>query len=82
MKHDYKAFIQKRLRNKFLWTAIIALLMNMGLSGAIELPDNFEGVATSLLNVLVLLGIINNPSTQSQSLFIDENNDGIDDREQ
>lgn len=79
-KQKLNSFLKNRLRNKYLWIAIIALLTNLAISGVIVLPDNFETIATSVLNVLVLLGIFNNPSTQSQSFFIDEDGDGIDDR--
>lgn len=79
-KQKLNSFLKNRLRNKYLWMAIIALLTNLAISGVIVLPDNFETIATSVLNVLVLLGIFNNPSTQSQSFFIDEDGDGIPDR--
>ena len=74
------SFLKNRLRNKYLWMAIIALLTNLAISGVIVLPDNFETIATSVLNILVLLGIFNNPSTQSQSFLIDDDGDGVDDR--
>ena len=74
------SFLKNRLRNKYLWIGILALLTNLAISGVIVLPDNFETIATSVLNILVLLGIFNNPSTQSQSFFIDEDGDGVDDR--
>lgn len=79
-KQKLNSFLKNRLRNKYLWMAIIALLTNLAISGVIVLPDNFETIATSVLNVLVLLGIFNNPSTQSQSFFVDEDGDGVDDR--
>ena len=79
-KQKLSSFLKNRLRNKYLWMAIIALLTNLAISGAIVLPDNFETIATSVLNILVLLGIFNNPSTQSQSFFVDEDGDGVDDR--
>ena len=78
-KQKLSSFLKNRLRNKYLWMAIIALLTNLAISGVIVLPDNFETIATSVLNILVLLGIFNNPSTQSQSFFIDEDGDGIPD---
>ena len=76
---DYKRFFKNRLKNKYLWMAIIALIVNLGIQGVVELPDNFESTANAVLNVLVLLGIINNPSTESQAFFVDENNNGIPD---
>lgn len=78
--NKFKDFIKNRIKNRCLWVAVIALITNMGLAGYLELPENFESTATSILNVLMLLGIINNPSTESQNVFIDVDGDGIDDR--
>ena len=74
-----KTFFKYRMKNKMLWVGIIALLVDLNLEGFIELPSNFESFASNLLNILVFLGILNNPSTESQSLFIDNDNDGIAD---
>ena len=63
-----------------LWGAIVALLVQMSLSNIITLPNNFEQLANAFLNIMVVIGILNNPTTESQSLFVDENNNGIDDR--
>ena len=73
-------FMKNRMKNKYLWTGLIALLVNMSLSGFIELPDNFENTANAILNILITLGIFNNPSTESQSILVDVDGDGIDDR--
>lgn len=73
-------FMKNRIKNKYLWTGLIALLVNMSLSGFIELPDNFENTANAILNILITLGIFNNPSTESQSILVDVDGDGIDDR--
>ena len=78
--NKFKDFIKNRIKNRCLWVAVIALITNMGLAGYFELPENFENTATSILNILMLLGIINNPSTESQNVFIDVDGDGIDDR--
>ena len=77
---EFKNFMRNRVKNRYLWAAVIALVANMGLSGFITLPDNFEGTATALLNVLMIMGIFNNPSTESQKLFVDVDGDGIDDK--
>jgi uncharacterized membrane protein len=74
-----KTFLKYRMKNKMLWIGVIALLVELNLGGIIELPSNFESVASNLLNILVFLGILNNPSTESQSLFVDNDNDGIAD---
>ena len=77
---ELKNFMHNRMKNRYLWVAVIALVANMGMSGFIELPENFEGTASAFLNVLMILGIFNNPSTESQNLFVDVDDDGIDDR--
>ena len=77
---EFKNFMRNRVKNRYLWVAVIALVANMGMSGFIELPENFEGTASAFLNVLMILGIFNNPSTQSQSMFVDVDGDGIDDK--
>ena len=74
-----KTFFKYRMKNRMLWVGVVALLVNLNLGGFIQLPDNFEAIASSILNILVLLGIFNNPSTESQSLFVDNNGDGIAD---
>lgn len=75
-----KDFFHNRIKNYALWISVIALLVNLAINGYIELPANFESVATAILNLLMVLGILNNPSTQSQNIFIDVDGDGIDDR--
>ena len=52
---EFKNFMRNRVKNRYLWAAVIALVANMGLSGFITLPDNFEGTATALLNVLMIM---------------------------
>lgn len=79
-KSTKKNFFQVRYNNYLLWSAIVALLIEMSLGDLIKLPNNFEQIATTFLNVLVVAGILNNPTTKSQSLFIDEDENGIDDR--
>ena len=75
-----KNFLRVRCNNYLLWSAIIALLIEMSLGNLIKLPNNFEQMANAFLNVLVVVGILNNPTTKSQSLFVDEDGNGIDDR--
>ena len=77
---EFKNFMRNRVKNRYLWVAVIALVANMGMSGFIELTENFEGTASAFLNVLMILGIFNNPSTESQNLFVDVDKDGVDDR--
>ena len=79
-KKKARKFLASRLNNYLLWTSVLAMLTQMSLNNWLELPQNFESIATSVLNILVLMGILNNPTTESQSLFVDEDGNGIDDR--
>ena len=79
-KQAFQDFFKNRIKNYALWVSVIALITNLALNGYIELPTNFEQVATAILNLLMVLGILNNPSTESQNIFIDVDGDGIDDR--
>lgn len=59
--------MQDRLRSKFLWLAVIALvafiLGNWGLYEAIGLnAESFQTFADLILGVFIALGIINNPT--------------------
>ena len=79
-KQAFQDFFKNRIKNYTLWISVIALITNLAINGYIELPANFESVATAILNLLMVLGILNNPSTESQNIFIDVDGDGIDDR--
>lgn len=78
-KQAFQDFFKNRIKNYTLWISVIALITNLAINGYIELPENFESVATAILNLLMVLGILNNPSTQSQNIFIDTDGDGIPD---
>ena len=58
--------IKTRLKNYGLWVAVIAFvpifLKGIGID---ILPGNYTDIATGLLGIFVLLGIINNPTTDN-----------------
>jgi len=63
--------MSNRLKNYGLWIAVVAFipLFLDGLSTydvIVKLPENYEEIIKSLLGILVLLGIINNPTTESR----------------
>ena len=60
------------------WSAILALVMQMSFGNLIKLPDNFEQTVNAFLNVLVVAGILNNPTTKSQSLLVDSDEEEMD----
>lgn len=56
---------KSRFRNYGLWISIAALIPMVLKGFDINiLPSNFEEIVTAILSILVMLGIINNPSTQ------------------
>lgn len=78
-KELFKDFFKNRVKNYALWLSVVALVTNLAINGYLELPENFESVATAILNLLMVLGILNNPSTESQNIFIDTDGDGVPD---
>jgi len=62
-----------RFKNYGLWIAILAfiplLLEALGLN---ILPKNYNELITSLLGILVLAGILNNPTTENKGFFDDK----------
>ena len=71
-------FLKTRLKNVVFWSAILALIMQMSFGNLIKLPDNFEQTVNAFLNVLVVAGILNNPTTKSQSLLVDSDEEEMD----
>lgn len=52
-----------RLKNYGLWVSLIALIPMLCQSFGLDvLPTNYKEVATAILGIFVLLGIINNPT--------------------
>lgn len=58
--------MSNRLKNYGLWTAAAALgLMIVQNSGVQILPEQWDAYVNSILGILILLGIINNPDTEN-----------------
>lgn len=72
--------MKNRLRNHGLWMAVFALVLLILQSFGVNVAsDKYYEVVNAVLGVLVLLGIINNPTTQDSGFFDDkQNNDGSD----
>lgn len=64
-----------RFKNYGLWVAIAALIP-MVLKGfnIYILPDNYQEVINAILAILIMLGIISNPTTDNKG-FIDDKTD-------
>jgi uncharacterized membrane protein len=57
---------KKRLKNYGLWVAVAAFIpMLLEAFGLDVLPENYNQIVKSFLGILVLLGIINNPTTEN-----------------
>ena len=73
--------IKNAFKNYGTWTALLALI---GFFGVAYIPGfdvgNWETFVGLLLALVVSLGIVSNP--KEGEWFIDENNNGIDDREE
>lgn len=67
--------IKSRLKNYGLWISVIALVpMVCKGFGLNILPDNYNEIATAILSILVLLGILNNPTTETNGFKDDKVN--------
>jgi len=61
-----------RLKNYGLWVSVAAFIpMLLEAMGVNILPQNYEEIVKAFLGVLVLLGLINNPTTE-QKWFKDD----------
>jgi uncharacterized membrane protein len=58
--------MQNRLKNYGLWTSAAALVFTiLQNSGTGILPEQWDSYVNSILGILILLGIINNPDTDN-----------------
>lgn len=65
--------LKKRLKNYGLWVSVIALMPMIAQSfGTDILPDNYKELATAILYIFVLLGIVNNPTTSNNGFADDK----------
>ncbi|MDK0982918.1 holin [Clostridium perfringens] len=62
-KKDWKARILTKMRNKGLWVSFFALipLICQGF-GWDFLPKNYNDIINSILSILVMAGLLNNPN--------------------
>lgn len=64
-----------RLKNYGLWISIAAFIpMFLKGIGHDVIPANYNELVSSLLSILVVAGIINNPQTENKG-FLDDNKD-------
>lgn len=61
-----------RWRNYGLWVSILAFIpVLLNALGIKLLPENYEVIVNALLGVLVLAGVINDPTTENKGYFDD-----------
>lgn len=67
--------MKERLKNYGLWLAIIAFIpMLCEGFGISVLPPNYQELSSALLGIFVLLGIVNNPTTENK-WYLDDRSD-------
>ena len=65
-----------RFKNYGLWVAIAALIPMVLKGFNIDiLPDNYQEVINAILAILVMLGIVNNPTTENKGFVDDKTNE-------
>lgn len=65
--------MKNRLKNYGLWVSVLAFIpMVLEAFGVNLLPDNYDEIVKSLLSILVLAGLISNPSTENHGYLDDE----------
>jgi len=65
--------MQNRLKNYGLWTSLAALVfMILQNSGVNILPEDWNSYVNSILGILILLGIVNNPDTENHGFQDDK----------
>lgn len=67
MKFDWSRF-----KNYGLWISILALIpMILSAFGVKVVPEEYQAITNTILSILVALGIISNPTTESK-WYIDD----------
>ncbi|WP_055070823.1 phage holin [Clostridium massiliamazoniense] len=67
-----KLSIRDRLKNYGLWISIAALIPMVLKGFNINiLPENYDQIVTAILSILVMAGILNNPTTECKG-FLDD----------
>ncbi len=64
-----------RFKNYGLWVSILALIpMILSAFGVKIVPEEYQAITNTILSILVALGIISNPTTESKWYIDDKNN--------
>lgn len=63
--------IKSRLSNYGLWVSIFALIPLLAQAFGYKLPENYAQLINAILGILVVAGVLNNPSTINNG-FLDD----------
>lgn len=67
--------LKKRLRNYGLWVSVASLvLLLLNSFGVVIDESKYNGIVNAILAILVLLGILNNPTTENKGFGDDNEN--------
>lgn len=70
-----KLNIRDRLKNYGLWISVAALIPMVLKGFNINiLPDNYDQIVTAILSILVMAGILSDPTTECKG-FLDDSNE-------
>ena len=56
--------LKKRAKNKVFWVSLISLVIILLKQLGVELPFDLGAISDTILSILVLMGIIVDPTTQ------------------
>jgi len=66
--------MNNRFKNYALWVSIAALIPLLLSSFGIQIIPNYEAIVNSILGILVLAGILNNPTSENKGYLDDTSN--------
>ena len=67
--------LKKRLRNYGLWVSLASLVLLLLNNFGVDIDESkYNGIVDSILAILVLLGILNNPTTEKKGFGDDNEN--------
>lgn len=65
--------MKERFKNYALWVSLFAFVPMLCEGFGISiLPNNYEELTTAILGILVLLGLVNNPTTRNKGFKDDK----------
>lgn len=56
-----------RYKQRWFWAGLFSLLFLLAQQLGLKLPENISGIVNTILSILTLLGIINDPTTKGLS---------------